>query len=760
MQKNYKIDGSLGQITNKLEDKIQEGGGLSLRERSFEELINFIPKGDYLVETINGVSLEYLIKNEPCKIFSEKTNGQNTIFHIFSDKIITSIPDLNKIFVDIIPENFTAEVSSISTCFKISDKGQERLIFNSIRGIYFCSVLPIKNSISIANGKPYFDKIEIPSETSGESIESVVGNVYVIRLAKNDGYDNNGSLYLTLDLDEVLLEGSDKIYLEGNLKIGDKISLSNISITKDDVIDINNALVTKSVQALKYTRDNQTLVYPKIPPIPIKPTPNNIIVDIPSTTTQIVLFQISFFPNYTTIQNNKFKFETYKFFCTRYRYFNIPNIFGWVRDAFCFTTANTKINILNNNPVDTTIKLAPYTPYSLSGRLAVSYNNIVKFSKTGDYTNFNFNPQSTPTETDAFTRTLQDVDEITFISKWGEKGSEQGFLIGTTKNLIPLTSIANLFSTAILPNINIPCSYIPPIEIKYQTLTASLIVGAGRTKITAVVFTRDQRTQINLTEIIDFFETDPIKKLQVIEYGNDQMVFVLTDNSNLYACLTGGSRLAWFKINLTYKIEDIASFDGGLNKKLYIISNLQNSSKANLVGSIDFTEGIQQIKAEYFTNSNLQDDNIFSNEIPILGEIQYYKLKEELTNNEKLLLTKPIIGKLTLHNQEIINKNYNTKASKTKRKILNVNINVKNSNYFTVKYICQDNNAKSIIKNAYSVQRNDDNLNPKRVKELIQIFQGSPASDNVKLSIETDKNSIVPLTIQSISFDTEYVNIK
>ena len=395
--------------------------------------------------------------------------------------------------------------------------------------------------------------------------------------------------------------------------------------------------------------------------------------------------------------------------------------------------------------------------------MAVSYLNIVKFSKTGNYTDFNFNPQETPTETDAFERVLQDVSEITFISNWSS-GNEKGFVLGTTKELLYFSSIANIFSTTITDRKPIPCSYIPPLKFNINNITSNIIVEAGRTKITGVVPTREQVNNINLTQYVDFFKNDPIKKIQGIVYDDDRLLFVLTDGGRLYGCLTGGSILAWFRIQLKYQTEDITTIDDGFNRKLFITSVIKTSNlvptNQKLIGSIDFTEGVNQIKAEYFIDNSLQDDNVFSEQIPTISRNNAFMLKSELTNEEKQQLPKPMVARMTLHNQEVINSKVNTKASKVKRKISNVNVNVRNSNNFKIQYIYQDNNKKVITKTAYDIQKIDDFLNPKRVKELIEVFRGSPIMDNVKLSIETNEKSIVPLIIQSISFDTEYVNIK
>lgn len=805
MQKTYRIDSSLGQITSKLEDKIQSNSGISLRERSFEELTNFIPRDDYLLETINGVSLEYLIENALCKTFNVRTNSRDTIFHIFSDKIITAIPNLKKIFIDIIPEDIACEVLSISTCFKISDNVEQKLIFNSIAGVYFCSIIPINPNI-VENGKPYFSKIEIPKSLKGEEIQSKTANMFLCVVAKNlDGrasaidysqtnitdpsigikppvipYIRNADPYLQ---SKPIDKDISSFYLEGNsFGIGDIVQF-NISYSSGVFVLIPNTktiigeVVQNKIEGLSFTRNGRKLVYPKsvlppnittcsVPPLKGIPSISCDWFNITEPTTPITLYKVSsndlaiipsiagggstgdlnYWAPYHLRSGRNFQGrspETAYFFTS---------------DVMCITNLNINVKIIKSG-LSNVSKLYPYTPYSLAGRLVVSFKDQMKFSKTGDYTNFSI-PTGTPTETDAFTRTLQDVDEITFISKWGQLGVQEGFVVGTTTEIIFFSSIANIFTTNILSRRNIPCSYIQPIDILYQGLPATLIVEAGRTKITAVIFTRDQTAEITLTDNVDFFETDPIKRIQSIKYRTDQMVFALTDSNKLYACLTGGAKLNWFKINFSYPLQDISAFDNGLIKKLFLVSGLSNNSTYQLVGSINFSEGERQIKAEYFTDLTLDDDNIFDSESPVINGTSNYKFIAELTEEQKTKLPKPIIAKAILHNQEIINKNYNTKASRAKRKISNVNINVKNSNYFTIKYICQDGNGNPITKTAYDIQRNDDNLNPKRVKELIKIFQASPAMDSIKLLIETDKNSIVPLTIQSISFDTEYVNIK
>lgn len=788
MKKNYIVDGSFGEISKKLEDQIQDDNKQTLRERSFEELTNFIPKYDYLAETINGVKLEYLIKNEDCKIFSLKT--ADVVFFFFANKIITAVPKSNKIFLDTIPQEITCNVSSISTCFKIKDAGVEKIIFNSIAGVYFCTIKPVALDVN-SSGDPYFTKIEIPASLKGEEIRTVEENIYyyngVVKYVGNAFNDlqPNGSLVLSP------LTG---FYLEPKkfkFNIGDIIEANVSVIFTSSIYKLFNPKIkfkiAKLIKGVKINNGKTDLIYPSL----TKPAKINIIGD--QFTTIIGNYDYIFNNNFQNIvdlfqlevigsipnQNSNFEYrflsyiasfyddktnEYLKTYLLSYALVDYDTGFMMLKPYLiahsCIPTYNAKINIIQSNSTSSIIKTAPYTPYSLAGRLAVSTQNIVKFSKVNDYTNFNFDPQTTPTETDAFQRTLQDVDEITFISKWGQLGTQEGFAIGTTREIIFFSSIANIFSTTILSRRNIPCSYITPLDITFASFPATLIVEAGRTRITAVIFTRDQTQEITLTDTIDFFDTDPIAKIQAIKYGRDQMIFALTDSGNLYACLSGSERLAWFRIRLTYRLVDIASFDDGREKKLYIVSSLQNNSAYNLFGSIDFSEGSTQIKAEYFVDNSLQDDNVFDTNSPVLeaGSNVFYKTKEELTNVEKASLPKPIVCRMTLHNQEIITTKYNTKASGTKRKITNTRINVKNANYFSINYITQNIGMKPVIKLARKIDKMDSNLNSERVETLIKVFQESPARDSAKLSLETHENSIVPITIKSISFDTEYVN--
>lgn len=805
MKKNYIVDGSFGEISKKLEDQIQDGNKQTLRERSFEELTNFIPKYDYLAETINGVKLEYLIKNEDCKIFSLKT--ADVVFFFFANKIITAVPKSNKIFLDTIPQEITCNVSSISTCFKIKDAGVEKIIFNSIAGVYFCTIKPVALE-STSSGDPYFTKIEIPASLKGEEIRTAEENIYyyngVVEYVGNAFNDlqPNGSLVLSP------LTG---FYLEPKkfkFNIGDIIeaNVSVIGAFTSNIYKLFNPKIkfkiAKLIKGVKINNGKTDLIYPSLTkPAKINIAPQSYEINFKeydyifnnNFQNVVDLFQLEIInPKPIILPNSPFgiyqlviPFSFLSYFQiifissmdvgSQYDYTNLKkfllsfviydNRISTAKDIYtiahsCIPTYNAKINIIQSNSTSSIIKTAPYTPYSLAGRLAVSNQNQIKFSKSGNYADFNFDPQTTPTETDAFARTLQDVDEITFISKWGQLGTQEGFAIGTSREIIFFSSIANIFSTTILSRRNIPCSYITPLDITFASFPATLIVEAGRTRITAVIFTRDQTQEITLTDTIDFFDTDPIAKIQAIKYGRDQMIFALTDSGNLYACLSGSERLAWFRIKLTYKLVDIASFDDGREKKLYIVSSLQNNSAYNLFGSIDFSEGSTQIKAEYFVDNSLKDDNVFDTNSPVLeaGSNVFYKTKEELTNVEKASLPKPIVCRMTLHNQEIITTKYNTKASGTKRKITNTRINVKNANYFSINYITQNIGMKPVIKLARKIDKMDSNLNSERVETLIKVFQESPARDSAKLSLETHENSIVPITIKSISFDTEYVN--
>jgi hypothetical protein len=846
MQKNYRIDGSVGEIKNSLEDIIQGQNGVALRELSFEELTNFIPKKDFLAETINGVKLEYLIKNESSKTFSSEVKGEQILFHIFQDKIITTFPFFSevKILVDTIRSEIEVNVSAISSCFKISDKEGDRIVFNSTSGVYFCTITS-RSPFAIPTGGSYFTKIEIPSSLTGEQITSITRNVYYYNGVK----EYNGQAFQS----NTLQEHGTGFYLEdASLNIGDiikckikywvrkdlyfewleaehtfkvirqlegiKLKSSNgldlifpftirppeINITSasfgtapvpmeknvDLIYNNNFSNIVKLLELELFTNTGGVITTPPVPPSLIiiggggdtgsvvtqPPNPGGVITTPPVPPSLIIIGGSYYEPR--SIDNLIWKGVLVSFFLEEVNNLNLnANLLNlnytlsyasttskrYVVARSCLPTYNTKINIIQTSVQSQVKQVAPYTPYSVDGRLAVSYLNIVKFSKTGNYTDFNFNPQATPTETDAFERVLQDVSEITFISNWSS-GNEKGFVLGTTKELLYFSSIANIFSTTITDRKPIPCSYIPPLKFNINNITSNIIVEAGRTKITGVVPTREQVNNINLTQYVDFFKNDPIKKIQGIAYDDDRLLFVLTDGGRLYGCLTGGSILAWFRIQLKYQTEDITTIDDGFNKKLFITSVIRKSglvpTNQKLIGSIDFTEGVNQIKAEYFIDNSLQDDNVFSEQIPTISRNNAFMLKSELTNEEKQQLPKPMVARMTLHNQEVINSKVNTKASKVKRKISNVNVNVRNSNNFKIQYIYQDNNKKVITKTAYDIQKIDDFLNPKRVKELIEVFRGSPIMDNVKLSIETNEKSIVPLIIQSISFDTEYVNIK
>jgi hypothetical protein len=436
-----------------------------------------------------------------------------------------------------------------------------------------------------------------------------------------------------------------------------------------------------------------------------------------------------------------------------------PNYSYSIVARSCLPTYNTKVLVLSSENSTETPKFAPYTPYSLDGRLAVSNLNVVKMSKVGEYENFTIVENANPLETDPFEIAFQDIGEITFISQWSS-GNEKGFVFGTTKELLYFGTLTNIFKKQIIDRKPIPCSYIPPLQFNISNITSNVIVEAGRTKITAIIPTKEQVTNINLTQYINFFDSDPIKRIEKIAYDTDQMLFVLTDSGKLYGCLTGNSILAWFRIKLTYKIEDITTSGNNFNKKLFLISKLREDQGQKIVGSIDFTENAPQVKAEYWTNTTKQVEITSSeNEIIITNEDSFL-LQTQLTQEQKEKLIKPIICKMTFHNQEIITSKINTKQSRTKRKISGARINVRESNNFKISYIYNDTNKPVFTKTVLEFNKIDENLDINPIKEFIEILKPSPSTDNVKLSVETNANSILPLKIQSIIFDTEYGNPK
>ena len=808
MMKNYRIDGSYGEITNKLEDKIQSGNGVSLRERSFDNLTNFIPKNDYLVESLNGIQFESLIKNEPNKMFSIYLQGWDGRVHIFQDKIITIFPSLEggKYFLDILPKEILVDVNAVSTC--INAEGN-KLIFNSTSGVYFATA--DIDPPNVNQGKPLF-KIEIPSGLSAPSINNVVSDVYyvsqdvytakviagIVREQREGGGGGGGggdSIVTVRTIDTInsntrtQISASDKIYIKKNLisalKIGDLVTIYLSSVNKTfteikitsiekmfEYTQLGVKKICKSITRLAnksnssivtarntYSSASYTFSWDEISQ---KPTSGFLefdffVCEVNNINLEASGVNASWFSDYV-IQNLIASVKVVKVNNgTHYVTFNQGgNVFkSATYNGYVITQINSTVLVLPSQEQSETKTYSPYTPYILDNRLAVSTNNRILLSKVNDLKNFTV-PTADPTEADSFFRTIPDVREITFVSKWGQIGVNAGFVIGTTTEIIFFSSIASVYTFKIQARIPVPCSYIKPKEIFINSLPANIVVENGRTRITAVIFTRDQQNYVSLTDSIDFFDTDKIKKIDSIKYGTDQLLFVLTENNKLYGCLTGGEKLAWFRIELNYTVQDITVIDTEIEKKLYIQSSLENNSTVNLVGFIDFKEDANKIKAEFFENF-LEPDNIFSEEKPEFGQNVDVIFSQNVSKDFKAKLPKPLIPKFTLHNQEIINNKVNTKAERRMRSVKNVAVNVRNSNLFSVKFIYK--RGETVFeKEIYNVSRNNEMLDPKRINELVKTYQTSPVSESLQLKLEGNVNSTIPLTIKSISFDTEYGN--
>ena len=806
MLKSYKIDGSAGEISNRLEDSIQENRKIPLREISFEELTNFIPKKDFLAETINGVKLEYLIKNEPSKSFVLSVNQATAIFHIFADRIITTFPLLfeTKIFVDVIPKDIKVDIDSISSCFKFVGKDTTKIVFNSTAGVYFCTIGGTSH-YQLPLGGAYFVKISIPSLLTGEQISSLTGNIYYYNGVKD--YTNNAPQYLdTGNGSGTLKEYGTGFYLEGlNLKIGDIIKSETTNCVGSTLsyqdYNVEKLSVTfKVIRRLEGIKLKSPTGLDLIYPFTVKPSKIDIFRIIYGASSYratngdlifdnnfsnfIIFFELEpikiegralntiFWKNVhvgSMAQKSLFDFNlnimsqpyalSYAIGGSTFNGSSFEQYKGKdILARSCLPTYNTKILLISSSTTQTeTQKIAPYTPYTLDGRLAVSSFNVVKMSKVGEYENFTIVGNDNPLETDPFEVIFQDIDEITFISSWSS-GSEKGFVFGTTKELLYFSSLTNIFKKQIIDKKPIPCSYIPPLQFNINNITSNVIVEAGRKKITAIIPTKEQATNINLTQYINFFDNDPIKRIEKISYDQDQMLFVLTDARQLYGCLTGNSILAWFRIKLTYEIEDITTLDNGFTKKLFLTSKLIGIQGQKIIGSIDFTENVAQIKAEYWTDQSTQFD-ISQNEVAI-SEENSFLLQTQLTQEQKKDLIKPMVCKMTFHNQEIITSKVNTKQSRIKRRLSSARINVRESNNFKINYIYNDTNKPVFSKTVLEFNKIDDNLDIQPIKEFIEILKSSPSADNVKLSIETNANSTLPLKIQSIIFDTEYGNPK
>lgn len=800
MQKTYSISANFGEITKDLDDRIQKDSFKRLRDNSLEEMTNVMPDKYFLAKSVNGVELEYFILGKPSKAFTLNTNGVETVFHIYEDRIITAIPSLDKIFIDTIPKDILVDVNSVDTAFITGNSKEQFLRFNSITGVYKCSILPTLPDVR-NNGETYFIKIEIPDSTTANAINTIKGDVYIFYKKKSL---SNQALILTesnLDLD---LTG---IYIaNSSLKIGDRVQLLQEGTfpvidaeTGEEVLifieSVIGTVIQGNIDGLLFTNKGQNQIYPSLT-LPtditqhspdLRPTNDRKeaiieqkIYNLPQVSTPIKLLKLDTklsldkkrsripfkqnlaidYPNYIAdekcsyinTRNTAPRNELMRYYFVRYQ--NPPFEFlaktsYFTYDIWCESYLKANISLLPKEP------LAPSVAF-LDGRLVVSSGNVVKFSKVNEPDNFNFTPDNVPTESDAFFRTITDVNEIFWLYKWGDIYKGQGIAIGTPQKIVYFSSVATLFNTSQIGGLDVPCSRIKPIQITVQGNPANLVVLNGRKKISATIFTRDQSQQIPLTDAIDFFETDPIKKIQSIKYGEDQLLFALTDAGKIYGCLTGGDRLAWFRIQLQYPVRDIATSDYNGVKKLFIVSLIGIGSDYDAVGSINFTEGVKQVSAEYYTNLYMPRSYDFSTEIPKITGVLDYKQKKELTEEEKHKIVKPMQASLTFHNMEVINSTVNTLSTNTNREISNVVLNVKDTNLIRVNYKIKFNGREEIKKEAFTLKALDDNFNTNTLRETIKIYKNSMSANSVKLNIETLENSTIPTIIKSISFDTKY----
>ena len=801
------ISSNYGQITNKLDDIIQSSDGVSLRAMSLKEMINCFPTDYYLAQTVNGVKLEYLIKEQESKCFYVETRGQATVFHIFEDLIITGIPDVRKIFVDSISSNIKCNVSSTTTAFKITQQGVEKLIFNATNGIYFCNIKQV-NPLQINNGKKYFDKIEIPASLKGEQLQSVSGNVYVFGARKdfNIPYPNNNldasiqvPSYLKSDLN------LSTIYLENtNFNLGDIIEFKytvsgyiSFKISKEPTVYtsvVTAEVVDTNVSGFTCSRNGNIMMSPTfdIPDINPSIQPSSLIeeifFDIPQVKTPVTFTKLKILngTNYAQKFLDIFRYNLYlsinnefpnlKNFDTIYPPFKLPFLFyfkyyqsyrnPYVGQDLCYSYnsitfyyPNTNIKLIQSSVQDNNPILAPYTPFAYQNRLAVSYLNTIKFSETGNFENFTIPSSGDVKATEPFERTFANVNEIKWIANWGGNvGNTGGFAVGSDKGVFFLSSIANPTDTEILRlDTNISCSYVKPIQIQYNGYPALLIVSSDRRVIKGVVFIENSSQSYSLSDTIDFFDNDPIKKIEYVKYAQDNLLFVLTDSNKLYGCITGGKKLAWFQINLNYAIKDIMALDSQSQKKLFIVSSLNSNSDYSIVGSMDFfnvsNDGV--VKAEFYIDDNMASDFVFNDTSPEVNGITNYAFPDILTEEQKAKLPKSIIAKLSFHNQEMINNKLNTKALALNRYISDVRINIKNSNAFDVDYDYKTEDYSGTIK-AFEYDKTNSSLDITPINDYIKIYQQSPIAQEVNISIVSEKNSTIPLTFSSISYSTNY----
>lgn len=774
------ISSNYGQITNKLDDIIQSSDGVSLRAMSLKEMINCFPTDYYLAQTVNGVKLEYLIKEQESKCFYVETKGQATVFHIFVEFIITGIPDIGKIFVDSIPARYFCNASSVSTAFKITQQGIEKLVFNATNGIYFCDVKEV-NPLKINNGEKYFDKIDIPINLEGGNIENSKKRIYTFIIKKNltneiipirsvDEIDPNLSqVYIEDDTlvngDTVFYRGFKGTVIDDNV-VGyqvkndfssyykiiypslflppqiTKCNRTSYYVTGKFLISINscsyqNIITERTVKLKKLNFDIETLnaIYSQQAIKLDNPIPGK-------------------FGSYGYVRWNKLN--------TTYKIFEVKTQDIYNSDIQC-VNENVNIQIIKENGKI----VAPYTPFAYQNRLAVSYLNTIKFSETGNFENFTIPSSGDVKATEPFERTFANVNEIKWIANWGGNvGNTGGFAVGSDKGVFFLSSIANPTDTEILRlDTNISCSYVKPIQIQYNGYPALLIVSSDRRVIKGVVFIENSSQSYSLSDTIDFFDNDPIKKIEYVKYAQDNLLFVLTDSNKLYGCITGGKKLAWFQINLNYKIKDITALDSQSQKKLFIVSSLNlnsepsidSNSDYSIVGSMDFfnvsNDGV--VKAEFYIDDNMASDFVFDDTSPEVNGITNYAFPDILTEAQKAKLPKSIIAKLSFHNQEMINNKLNTKALALNRYISDVRINIKNSNAFDVDYDYKTEDYSGTIK-AFEYDKTNSSLDITPINDYIKIYQQSPIAQEVNISIVSEKNSTIPLTFSSISYSTNY----
>lgn len=644
--KSFKNSAKYGQTSENLSESMLKGEWQNLKENSLKTCINATPLGHDGIEQRRGYQISCLENTQQNFVqFPLKLSKTEAQILIYQNRIIINIPETEKYFITPLEASNIYNITSIQD---VLTNGKDQLFIASSRGI---DVFNINQNFFNATSGSNILTLQATQGLDGSSITGANTNTYLYLFQGlkpildvypfyPSYFASNITPFVPRDYSRFYVGAPSAFYIEvsSSFGIGDTVNTTvTLPFSNQETNASSSYLVSgkiiRRIRGFKYTNNGLVKIYP-FSTLPIQNPNFPTLITVPSSATSVELFEIDNISLFEFLKPTLNIFGTITSYNIYPRIINdlsyvvigLPDANSVTVGEMCFTNQNVLVTSVSNEGQISNKGFSMYM--NTDNRLYIAYDNVVKASEVGNYTNFVV-PTTDTEKGDLLTAlsplnlSLQGVTNI----KWIWKLRDRGTLFGTDAGIKLLNYGASSFRAGISDISDLVPSEIHPISATINGIGGVAFANNEKNKIMFLASQSTLQTPADdLTKYVDFFLTDRIKKIVSVQFLSGEMMMVLTEKGKCFRLITGGNdKFGWvedqFYIQEEYNfISDLPAI--GEFRVWYLVkyTTLENKENNILTNIYYVWDGIEY-KETPFNSITIYDISTYQEKLVIIFNI-------------------------------------------------------------------------------------------------------------------------------------------